>query len=120
MNITLIDKIKIGFAAMFGGVAGLVKALLNWFNAKVLAKLDKDTTALVCKDVLAVADCLVAIAENHKGKLTCEQYNALTRTIIAVKELAKALEDANITPDELDVIIDRVKAAIDAWKKVAK
>lgn len=120
MNITLIDKIKIGFAAMFGGVAGLIKALLDWFNAKVLAKLDKETTALVCKDVGTVANCLLTILDNHKAQMSETQIAALTMTVVAVNELATALEDAKIAPEELDKIIDRVKVAIDAWKKVAK
>lgn len=117
MNINLWDKIKIGFAAMFGGVAGLIKALLDWFNAKVLAKLDKETTALVCKDVLAFSFFLSTILENHKARFTETQIAALTATIDAVNALAKAMEDVNITPEELDEIIDRVKDAIDAWKK---
>lgn len=116
MNINLWDKIKIGFAAMFGGVAGLVKELLDQLNDKVLSHLNPETAKLVCNDVIAVNTCLKTILENHSAQMSAAKKAALVATVNAIDELAKALADCRIEPEELDAIIDSVKAAINAWK----
>lgn len=118
MNINILDKIKIGFAAMFGGVAGLVNALLDWFNDKVLAKLDKTQSELICKDVLAVLFCLQTILESRKATMRPAFVESFKAVIDAVNELAKALADCQIDSEELDAIVNRVKAAIDIFRNI--
>lgn len=116
MNINLWDKIKIGFAAMFGGVAGLVKALLDWFNDRVLSHLNPETAKLVCNDVMALSIFLKTILDNHSAQMSAAKKIALSATIDAIDCLAKTLADCRLNPEELDAIIDATKAAIDAWK----
>lgn len=121
MNINLWDKIKIGFAAMFGGVAGLVKALLNWFNNKVLSRIkDKETATKYVQDIRDVRFYLCAIFARHTEWMSDERRKAADMTLAAIDALCAALEDWQVTPEELDKLVDAVKAAVDAWKVAKK
>ena len=115
------SKIKAVIALVFGGMAGVIKYALNVFNEQVLGRItDKVTGAKYIKDAQAVIALLQAILENHADDFS-EQRKAVLKTIIeAIDELAKALEDLNVSEEELDSIIEKVKAAIDAWKAAGK
>lgn len=117
-NVSFWQKVKIGFAALTGGVPGLVKALLDWFNSNVLSRIsDPAEAALYCKDVKDLAFFLRSVLTRHSGWMSESSRNAFVAVIDAIDCLAAALEDCKFTPEELDGLVDAVKAAIDAWKK---
>lgn len=118
MNMTLIDKIKIGFAAMFGGISGLVKAALDWLNTKVLSRItDKEMATKYLLDIRDFRVFLCAAFGRHTEWMSEAKRAAADKTLAAIDALCAALEDWNITPEELDAIVDGVKAAIDAFKE---
>lgn len=98
--------------------ARLIKYPLDAFNDQVLSRIkDKETGLMYVKDVRAASVFGRTVLDNHSAQLSEEKKAALQKTVDALDELAKALEDFKIEPDELDVIIDKVKEAVDAWKK---
>lgn len=101
---------------LMGGVEGIVEMLLEWFNEKVLQRIkDKDEFAAYAADVEAFATFLDGVFERHTKWMSEARKDALVATINAVRELAAALKDANVTKDELDAIVDKVKEAVDKW-----
>ena len=112
------SKLKAGLALLTGGVAGLIKYAIAWFNEKVLAKIrNKETAAKYLRDIQAFNVFLGVVIENHGDDLTPGKKVALEDTLAATNELAKALEDFKVDETELDAIVDKITAAIDAWKK---
>ena len=112
------SKIKAMIALLFGGMSGIVKYVLDAFNSQVLAKLpNKEAGTKYLKDAQAVYSLLRAIMENHADDLSEKRKKSLIKILDAIEELTKALEDFTIEPDELDAIVEKVKDAIDAYKK---
>lgn len=111
--------IKAGWNLMTGGVTGLVKYFLSLFNVQVLGKIDsKETGFKYLKDVQAVNTLIKAILENHADSISPAKKECGLMILEALDKLAKALEDFDVTEDELTAIINSIKAAIDAWKAV--
>lgn len=113
-----ISKFKLIWTAMTGGVTGVIEYLLDIFNKQILSRIHIDKAALYAGSVKAVADCLNNIFNLWAGKIGEEKAKAFVATIEAVSALAKALEDANVSEDELDLVIAQVKEAVEAWKAV--
>ena len=113
-----ISKLKGIFVLLTGGLAGLIKYVLDLFNTQVLARIpNKETGVKYIKDAQALSAFLRAIIENHSNDFSEEHKSALKSILATVDELAKALEDFEVKQEELDAIIDKVQTAIDAWKK---
>ncbi len=113
-----ISKIKLVLKACTGGVAGVVEYLLELFNEQVLARIkDKEEFAAYAEDVAAFASFLDGVFGRHEKWMSEEKRAAFTATINAIRELAEALKDANVTPEELDAVVDKVEEAVEAWKK---
>lgn len=113
-----ISKIKGMFALLTGGLAGLIKYVLDAFNTQVLGKIpNKETGIKYVKDAQALSAFVGAILANHSEDLSEKRKAVLEAILAAVDELAKSLEDFQVNQEELDAIIDKVQAAIDAWKK---
>lgn len=113
-----ISKLKAICALATGGISGLVKFLLNLFNTQVLARItDKETGLKYLKDIQAVYALVRTLLDNHAGDISDEKKKVGEAILAALEELTKALEDFQVDAEELDVIIDKVNAAIDAWKK---
>jgi hypothetical protein len=113
-----ISKLKSIFVLLTGGLTGLIKYVLDLFNTQILARIpDKETGLKYIKDVQAFSVFLRTVVEIHSDDLSDSRKAALNSILAAVDELAKALEDFEINQDELDAIIEKVKDAIDAWKK---
>lgn len=113
-----ISKIKAWIALLTGGMAGIVKYVLEAFNKQVLGRItNKETAAKYIKDAQALSAFLGAILENHSADLSENRKAALKSILEAVDKLAVSLEDLQVSQAELDAIIEKVKAAIDAWKK---
>ena len=113
-----VSKIKALFALLFGGISGVVKCVLEAFNTQILSKIpNQETGAKYIKDARAVYALLRAIMENHADDLSEKRKESLTKILSAIEELTKALEDFKIEADELDAIVEKVKDAIDTFKK---
>lgn len=112
------NRIKALYALVTCDIAGIIKYVLTVFNEQVLGRIkDKDTGLKYVKDTQAVSACLRAILENHVNDMGQERKVALESIVAAVDSLANALEDFEVNMEELDMILARVNAAIDAWKK---
>jgi len=106
-----------GIVEMLGGVESLVEWALNWFNENVLAKIkDAEEFAAYAADVEAFATFLDGVFQRHQKWMGDARRAALTATIDAVRELATSLKDCKVEKAELDAIVDKVVAAIKAWK----
>lgn len=113
-----ISRLKGIFVLLTGGLAGLIKYVLDLFNAQILGRItNKETGLKYIKDVRAFSTFLRVIIENHSDDFSEGRKAILNSILAAVDELAKALEDFEINQDELDAIIEKVKDAIDVWKK---
>lgn len=113
-----ISKIKAVLAILTGGLAGIIKYVLDAFNTQVLAKIpNKETGLKYLKDAQAVYAFLRAIMENHSDDLSEKRKAALESILAAIEELTKALEDFEVKQEEFDEILIKVNEAIDAWKK---
>lgn len=113
-----ISKIKAALALLTGGLGGAIKYLLDVINTQLLGKIpNKETAAKYLRDVQAVDALLRAILGNHASDISEKRKECMEAILEALAELSKALEDFTITEDELDFIIVKVNAAIDAFKK---
>jgi len=115
MNLSTLTSI---YVLITGGLAGLIKYLLEAFNKQVLGKItDKKTGLKYLKDVQAVYALVRTIMENHAADFSEKRKAAGDAILAAIEELTKALEDFEVNETEFDSIITKVKEAIDAWKK---
>ena len=112
-----ISKIKAAWAFLTGGLTGGIKFFLDAFNDQILAKIpNKEEGSKYLKDVQDLSVFITAITKNHDSDLTDKRKECLKVILSAIDELAKALEDFNITTDELDAIIVKIQEAIDTFK----
>jgi len=112
-----ISKIKAVWKLTTGGVAGLIEYLLDLFNDQVLAKVkDKEEFAAYAEDVAQFVFFLDGVMNRHTKWMSDAKRAAFSATINAVKELADALKDCKFEASELDAVIEKIKAAIEAWK----
>ena len=113
-----ISKMKAMLALLTGGVAGIIKYVLDVFNQQVLAKIpNKETGAKYLKDAQAVYTLLRAIMDNHADDFSAQRKEIFVAILAAVEELTKVLEDFTVSETELDAVVAKIQAAIDAWKK---
>ena len=116
MNMSFWDKVKIGFAALFGGTS-LVRTVLDWFNEKVLSRIsDPDEAKCYSEDVSDFCAFVKQVLNRHKTWMSDATRSAWASVIGSIDTLSKALENCNIDEEELDAIVESVKAAIAAWK----
>ena len=109
-----ISKLKALWRLATGGWAGLAEYILETVN-DALKRLDVTKLAQMAQVVKAVATAVSALTP-----LLPARYAAPVRvTFAALDSLAMALADGRVTPEELDVNIDAVEAAIVAWKEAA-
>jgi len=109
-----ISKIKAAWAFLTGGWSGLAQYLLKAVNA-LLAKCDADK----CKKTATIAISIAAIVKTACDVFAPEKYKAAAaNTVAALSTLAAALEDGNLTEDELDTNIETISKCVDAWKEV--
>lgn len=112
-----ISKIKLVLVALTGGVSGILSYLLGLFNTQVLGKIkDKEEAQAYLKDTRAASTFVGAILENHASSFSDKTKESVTNVRAALELLATSLEDLNLTQDELDDVIDRVKTAIKSFK----
>ena len=115
MSISTLTSI---YALLTGGLAGLVKYLLEVFNKQILGKItDKETGLKYLRDVQSVYALIRSIIENHAADFSEKRKAAGDAILAAIEELTKALDDFEVNETEFDGIIAKVKEAIDSWKK---
>ena len=104
--------------SLFGGVTTIIEYALEWFNTKVLAKItDAEEYTAYCTDVIEFGVYLDGVFNRHQKWMSEAKREASAATINAIKELASALQDRTLTKEEVDSIVDKVIACIEAWKK---
>lgn len=112
-----ISTIKAVFALIIGGPSGFVKYLVTIFNDQVLTRIqDKDTALKYLKDVQAVQGLVSSLIENHKSDISEKKFAAAKAVLETIQELTKALEDFHVDDPEIEGIVEKIKAAINAWK----
>lgn len=116
-----ISKIKAALALITGGLAGIIKYVLNVFNKQVIGRIpDKETAAKYLKDAQATYAFLRSIMEIHSEDLSEDRKGKLNAILAAIEELTNSLEDFEVNETELDEIFKKVSDAIDAFKKAQK
>lgn len=108
-----------GLIETIGGIDEIVQIALDWFNEKVLAKItDKEEFAAYAEDVAQFGFFLDGVFTRHQKWMSEAKRAALVATINAVNELAAALKDCRLEKSEIDALIDKIVAAIKAWKEI--
>jgi len=110
-----ISKFKLTLKFLFGGgVSGVVEYVLETLK-NYLASLT-DTTKEKIQSALNLAKKVLATLKAFKWLIPSKWQTAYDKTIESVEEVVTDLGDLEITKEELDIIIDKVVAAINAWK----
>lgn len=113
-----ISKFKAIFALLTGGVGGILKYLNTVINTQILGKIkDKETALKYLKDAQALYALVNTIFVNHGDTLSEGKKKAVEAVLAAINELIKVLEDFQIEENEIASIIEKVNAAINAFKK---
>jgi len=109
------NYLVIGCKGIFGGgVTSIVEYIAKIFTEQVLAKCDKELLKKWAEVFEKLADFLQFVIDQF---ITDEKKKAAAdATIVAIKNLAVALKDGELTADEINDELDKVYAAIDAWK----
>ena len=107
-----ISKFKVVLKYLTGGLASVVEYLLEQFNG-LIAKLPAEDVARYAQLAKDIANFLANLCDLISSE---PKRNAAKLTADAFADLAAALIDSKITSEELDTIIDAVKAAVAAWK----
>lgn len=106
-----------GVIEMLGGPGEIIHFALDWFNGSVLSKIkDKEEFAAYAEDVAQFGVFLDGVFARHSKWMSEAKRVALVETIGAVKELASALKDCKVENSEIDSIIAKVVASMEAWK----
>ena len=106
-----------GVIEMLGGPGEIIHFALDWFNGSVLSKIkDKEEFAAYTEDVAQFGVFLDGVFTRHAKWMSEAKRAALVETIGAVKELASALKDCKVENSEIDSIIAKVAASMEAWK----
>jgi hypothetical protein len=109
-----ISKIKAAWAFLTDGWSGLAQYLLKAVNA-LLAKCDAEK----CKKTATIAISIAAIVKTACDVFAPDKYRtAAVKTVDALETLATALEDGNLTADEINANIDAISTCIELWKAV--
>ena len=109
-----ISKIKAAWAFLTDGWSGLFQYLLTAVN-NLLAKCDADKLKNAANIALGVA----AIVKTACDTFAPNKYkSAAMTTVAALTTLATALEDGNLTANEIDANINAISDCIAAWKEV--
>ena len=109
-----ISKLKLFWKCLTGGAAGLGTYALELGNA-ALASIDatnKQSIQAVLNYMKKVLNTLKAFA----WLIPTKWQTAFEKTIKAVEDTATALEDLQLTQEELANILATYTAAVDAWK----
>ena len=110
-----ISTIKIAFKYLFGGVSGVVEYLLGVLNAALAGMTEANRQRV--QGALNLSQKVLATLTALKWLCPTKWQTAYKATVDAVAEAVAALEDLELTTDEVSVVADRVKAALDAWKQ---
>lgn len=99
-----------------GGLPAVLEYILDIFNEKVLRKVSPENLKKYSALVVALAEFgekVLNIYIMDEGKK-----EALTKTVDTLRNLATALEDGKVTPDEMEQAIQDVTDTINAWKNI--
>lgn len=99
-----------------GGITSVLEYVLTIFNDKVLSKVSPE-------DLKKYSGIIVALAEFGQKVLDLyivdeAKLNALTKTVETLRNLATALEDGEVTTEELELAINEVIETINVWKSI--
>lgn len=110
-----ISTFKVVWKFLFGGGAsGVVEYVLDVLR-NALSGLG-DTTKEKIQGALNLALKSLSVLEAVRIFVPTKWQTAYAKTLDAVRETIKSLEDLDLTKDELSIIVDKVTAAVNAWK----
>lgn len=109
-----ISKFKVVMKYLFGGTSSVVEYVLGVLN-KALASIS-DTKKEKVQGVLNVAIRVLSVLTAIKWLVPTKWQTAYGKTLFAVQEIVDSLSDLAITKDELAIVADKCKVALDAWK----
>lgn len=113
MKVTTI--IKYAWKLLFGGgVSGIIEEQLQALR-DYLAGLG-DVTREKVRGALNLALKSLSVLKAVQIFVPAKWQTAYAKTLEAVQCAVSALEDLDLTRDELDIIVDKVTAAYDAWR----
>lgn len=111
------NYLVIGCKGIFGGGwASIIEYVAKIFTEKVLARCDSELLKKWSEVFEKFAEFLQFVVDQF---ITDEKKKAAAdATIAAIKHLAVALKDGELTADEINDELDKVYAAVDAWKAI--
>ena len=112
------SKFKAIFALLTGGISGILAYFTNVINTQWLSQIkDKETAIKYLNDARALSVLIRTILANHGDSLSEGKRQAVEAVLAAIDELIKALEDFKVEATETASIIEKIKEAIEAFKK---
>ena len=108
-----ISTIKIAIKYLFCGVSGVVDYLLGALNSALAGM--TDATRQKVQGALNLAQKVLATLTALKWLCPIKWQTAYKATVDAVADAVAALEDLEITSDEVAIVADRIRAALVAW-----
>lgn len=108
-----ISTVKIAVKYIFGGVSGVVEYLLGVLNAALAGMTEANRQRV--QGALNLAQKVLATLTALKWLCPTKWQTAYKSTVDAVADAVAALEDLEITADEVSIVADRIRAALAAW-----
>lgn len=109
-----ISKFTVVIKYIFGGTSAVVEYVLGVLN-KALSSISEESKGKV-QGVLNTAIRVLAVLTAIKWLVPTKWQTAFGNTIFAVQGVVDSLSDLAITKDELAIVADKCKAALDAWR----
>ena len=100
-----------------GGLTSVLEYILNIFNDKVLSKVSTENLRKYSGLIVALAEFgekvldLYIVSESKR--------EALSKTVDTLRKVSIALEDGQVTTDELEQAINDLVDTINAWKSLS-
>lgn len=109
-----ISKFKIVWKYLFGGTSSVVEYVLGVLNKALssIGETSKEKVQACLNTAIRVLSVLTAI----KWLVPTKWQTAYGNTIFAVQGVVDSLSDLEITKDELGIVADRCKSALDSWR----
>lgn len=110
-----VSTFKIIAKYLTGGISGVIEYLLDLLR-NALANLG-DTTKEKIQAALNLALKILSVLTSVRILVPTKWQTAYTATVEAVAQCVDSLTDLDLTKEELDIICDKITAAVKAWKE---
>lgn len=116
-KLSIWNYLVIGCKGIFGdGITSIIQYIAKLFTEQVLGKCNPE----LLKKWAEVFEALASFVQFVVGRFVTEEKKlaAANATIEAICHLATVLKDGELTADEINSEVDKILAAVEAWKAI--